>query len=155
MPNLTKLYIVAAVLPFSVAIVIGGALDLYEGDYWSIDNIGLEPEHVMLYSLIVAVLSLTIFFNKIPLIANYRLSSMLFWMLIPCGIIIYTTLSETLSWNSYPSFFDESTIEIFLKNQRFMKIYLVIVSVIHILSLIYSYIIFRRKYKRSSLNKGD
>lgn len=89
----------------------------------------------LFYCLILCILSLTIYLNRLKVIRNNIVLNLLSWFLLPIGFIFFMVLSQIQSVIKY----EESAKDLF---------YAIILNVPFLVGLIWSYISFRTQLKK-------
>lgn len=89
------------------------------------------------YCLILCILSLTIYLNRLKVIRNNVVLNLLSWFLLPIGFIFFIVLSQIQSVVKY----EESAKDLF---------YVIILNVPFLVGLIWSYISFRTQLKKQA-----
>ncbi len=90
------------------------------------------------YCLILCILSLTIYLNRLKIIRNNIVLNLLSWFLLPIGFIFFMVLSQIQSVVKY----EESAKDLF---------YVIILNTPFLVGLVWSYISFRTHYKKQAV----
>ena len=150
MPTLSKYYKLAALLPLALTSISGIILSISHdgGDYkseWSTDDgFVLTVFLTILLSLMIALLSLTIFLNSKSSIKENIVLSLISWILLAGALCVFVIYQELLNFSAGWNIDN-------YEGSRLLDGYILSVAGIHLLGLLITFIHFNSK--RSLLEK--
>jgi len=147
MYTLSKYYKLAALLPLALTAVSGIILSVthdgsnYKSEWSTDDGFVLTVFLIILFSFIVAMLSLTIFLNNRLAIRNNTFFSFLSWIVLAGSACVFVIYQEVLNFTGY------SDIDGVYEGNRLLDGYIMSVAIIHIAGLITTFLHFNASYE--------
>ena len=145
MTSLSKYFKIAAIIPSEIIIVIGIILSIthdgssYKSEWFTDDGFVLSVMLTILLSCFISTLCLTIFLNKFIIVKANTLLSAIAWILLPSSVCIFIIYEETLNFIGY------AKINGIYPGDRIFDCYVMLVAILHLTGLSWSYKQFRSK----------
>jgi hypothetical protein len=143
--SLSKSYKIAALYPFTLTLLAGIVLAIthdgsgYKSEWFTDDGFNQTVFCLIVFSGVLSVLSLSIYFNDFQSVRNSKFFSFLTWM-IPAGLLCLAIISIQLRYLT-------TTSEVEMK--FVLRTYIICIPVVHLFFLLFSYWNYRTKLEKN------